>query len=213
MEPWNSLYRYSETFNVTLNGKNYTIQFKQPGAVSWNSQPFPEDNPNVQFRYRIINLYNPEVEEEHQWKAALNIEFGGEAMQVQLEDMNIYKKHIVWGDLYTWRLTELKVMTVRSIWDLVVGTPDWGMWGIRTFEMIPETGAVDLDGDLSTTNDQYFVRRLHYGSDSWNRTEERMWAEIIWNPNSSMMGDEVHIGAWTGRMHTSWSFEWSECFF
>ena len=131
-------------------------------------------------------------------------------MTVQLEDMNIYKKHVIWGELYTWKLTELDVMTVRSIWDLVVGTPDWGMWDVRTFATIPDTGAVDLDGDSSTTDDQYFVRRLHYGSDSWNRTEHRMWVEIIWNPNSTMKGDEVHIGAWTGRLHTSWSFEWSE---
>jgi len=213
MEPWNALYRYPETFNTTLDGTIYTIQFKQPGANHWDDRPFPEDYPDIRFSYRTIDLYNGlDVEEEGQWKAALSVTFGGEEMTVELEDMNIYKKHTIWGELYTWKLTELDVMTVRSIWDLVVGTPDWGMWDVRTFKTVPETGAVDLDGDLSTTEDQYFVKRLHYGADSWNRTEDRMWVEIIWNPNSSMKGDEVHLGAWTGRVRTSWSFEWNEYF-
>ncbi len=211
VEPWNAYYRYPETFDVTLDGKTYTIRLKPLGESYWDDQPFPEEYPDIHYSIQIIDLYNAlDVEEENRWKPALSVTLNGEEMAVQLEDLNIYKKHILWGELYTWKLTEIDVMTVRSIWDLVVGTPEWDMWGIRTFETVPETGAVDLDGDLSTTEDQYFVRRLHYGSDSWNRTEYRMWVGIIWNPNSTLQGDEVHIGAWTGRLHTAWSSEWSE---
>ena len=213
VEPWHALYRYPETFDVTLDGTPYTIQFRHQGATYWEERPFPETYPDIRYSYRLIDLCGDlEVEEESQWKAALSVTFGGEDVSVQLEEMNIYKKHTMWGELYTWKLTEMEVMTVRSIWDLVVGIPDWGMWGVRAFETVPETGAVDLDGELSTKDDQYFVRRLHYGSDSWNRTEDRMLIEIIWNPEASMKGDEVHISAWTGRMRNSWSFEWSEYF-
>jgi hypothetical protein len=86
------------------------------------------------------------------------------------------------------------------------------MWGIRAFTVVPETGAVDLDGDLTTTEDQYFVKRLHTGSDMWNRTEDRMFVEIVWDPNASMVDDEIHIGAWMGKVHTEWSFKWNETY-
>jgi hypothetical protein len=109
-------------------------------------------------------------------------------------------------------LTDLEVYSVRPVWDIIVGTPEYGMWGIRAFTVVPETGAVDLDGDLTTTEDQYFVKRLHAGHDMWNRTEDRMFVELVWDPNASMVDDEIHIGAWMGKVHTEWTFTWNETY-
>lgn len=203
-----TIYRYPASIDVTLDGENYTIVVLEgsywKSGLRWR-------------RIETITLSNGttlEVEEQHWWKPYYEvlIKITGELAEVKLDEMNIYKKHTTWGEIYCWMLTDLQVTSVRSIGDIVVGTPEWGMWGIRAFTTVPETGAVDLDGDLTTTSDQYFVRRLHYGSDMSNRTEDRMFVELVWDPNASMIGDEIHIGAWMGKVHTEWSFTWNETY-
>ena len=56
------------------------------------------------------------------------------------------------------------------------------------------------------------MRRLNTGSNVRNETVERMWVELVWNPNSSRIGDEVHVGAWMGKLHVTWTSEWSESY-
>ncbi|MDH5438075.1 MAG: hypothetical protein OEX76_04145, partial [Candidatus Bathyarchaeota archaeon] len=194
-------YRYPDSIDVTLGGTIYTIDLFEGGwwrnDLRWR-------------RYETITSEGAtlEVEEQHRWKPA----YQWSGLDVQLEEMSIYKRHTMWGEVYRWMLKDLNVHSVRSIWELVVGTPKWGMWGIRAFDVVPDTGAVDLDGDLTTTDDQYFVRRIHGGSDMWNVTEDRMFVELVWDPNASMVDDEMHIGAWMGKVHVSWRFEWNETY-
>lgn len=202
VEDGRNTYRYPQSINVTLGGAVYIIDLFEGGwwrnDLRWR-------------RYETIVLGNGttlEVEEQHQWKPV----YQWNGLDIEIEEMNIYKRHTMWGEVYRWMLTDLNVYSVRSIWDLVVGTPDWGMWGIRAFDVVPETGAVDLDGDVKTQDDQYFVRRIHTGSDLWNHTENRMFVELIWDPNASMVGDEMHIGAWMGKVHVKWRFEWNETY-
>jgi hypothetical protein len=202
---WNT-YRYPSTIDVTLDGKTYTIQlFDGP---YWKSE----------LRWRrieTITLKNGttlEVEEQGWWKPRYVVPINGQPTEIELDTMNIYKKHTMWGAIYRWMLTDLEVYSVRSVWDIIVGAPEYGMWGIRAFTVVPETGAVDLDGDLTTTEDQYFVKRLHAGHDMWNRTEDRMFVELVWDPNASMVDDEIHIGAWMGKVHTEWTFTWNETY-
>jgi len=206
IEEGRNTYRYPDYIDVTLGGTTYTIDLFEGGwwrnDLRWR-------------RYETIILTGGttlEVEEQHRWKPAYRVQIGTDVLDIQLEEMNIYKRHTMWGEIYRWMLTDLNVHSVRSIWDVVVGTPQWGMWGIRAFDIVPDTGAVDLDGDLTTTDDQYFVRRIHAGSDLWNHTENRMFVELIWDPNASMFGDEMHIGAWMGKVHVSWRFEWNETY-
>jgi hypothetical protein len=202
---WNT-YRYPSKIDITLDGENYTIAVLE-GAY-WN--------PNLRWkRIETITFGNGttlEVEEQGWWKPYYEVLINGQPTEIRLDEMNIYKKHTMWGEVYRWMLTDLQVYSLRSIWDIVVGTPEHGMWGIRAFTVVPETGAVDLDGDLTTTGDQYFVKRLHMGSDTWNRTEDRMFVELVWDPNASMIDDEIHISAWMGKVHTEWSFTWNETY-
>jgi len=202
---WNT-YRYPTSINVTLDGKTYPIVVLE--GSYWK--------PDLRWRrIETVTLSNGtilEVEEQHWWKPYYEVLIDGQPTEVKLDEMNIYKKHTTWGEIHRWMLTDLQVSSVRLIWDIVVGTPEHGMWGIRAFTTVPETGAVDLDGDLTTTNDQYFVRRLHGGSDMWNRTENRMFVEMVWDPNASMVDDEIHIGAWMGKVHTEWAFMWNETY-
>jgi len=201
-----SIYRYPSIMNINLDGQNYTIALFE--GSYWK--------PDLRWRcIETLTLSNGttfEVQEQHCWKPYYEAIIDGQPTQIKLDMMNIYKKHTTWGEPYRWMLTDLQVTSMRSIGDIIVGTPECGMWGMQAFGTVPETGAVDLDGDLATVDDQYFVRRLHSGSDIWNRTEERMFVEIVWDPNASRMDDEIHIGAWMGKVHTEWSFTWNETY-
>jgi hypothetical protein len=200
-----SLYRYPSSLNVDLGGKIYSVTLFQ--GEYWR--------PDLRWR-RIetitVDGTGYEVEEQHQWKPSYQVTIDGESLDVQLATMSIYKRHKMWGDVYTWMLTDLSISTSRQVNDIIVGTPKNGMWGIQAFAVVEDTGAIDLDGDLTTTEDQYFVRRIHSGSNIRNETIDRMWVEIIWNPNSSRTGDEVHVGAWMGKLHVTWTSEWSESY-
>jgi len=198
-------YRYPTSIDVTLGGTTYTIDLFD-AYRNWKYI----DGRRICRRYETITLNGTkfEVEEQGRWKPA----YCWNELDVHVERMNIYKKHTMWGEVYRWMLTDLDVHTVRTTWDLVVGKPEWGMWGMRVFDIVPETGAVDLDGDLTTTDDQYFVRRIHGGSDMWNQTENRMFVEMVWDPNASMIDDEMHIAAWMGKVHVVWKFEWNETY-
>jgi hypothetical protein len=39
-----------------------------------------------------------------------------------------------------------------------------------------------------------------------------MWVDLNWNPNSSRVGDEVRVGAWMGKLHVSWTTQWTESY-
>jgi hypothetical protein len=201
---WNT-YRYPESVDITLDGTTYNISLFE--NFYWK--------PNLRWRsIETVNLEGTvyEVEDQWCWKPHYMIQIDGQSMEVEFENMNVYKKRTMWGEVYHWMLTDMNVYSLRSTWDIVVGAPEHGMWGLRAFTVVPETGAVDLDGDLSTVGDQYYVRRLHSGYDMWNRTEDRMHVEIIWNPNSSLIDDEIHVSAWMGKVHSEWVFAWNETY-
>jgi len=202
-----AMYRYPNSINVVLGGTVYNIVLFQQGGY-WR--------PELRWRRLetiMVNGTRYEVEEQHQWKPSYQVTINGHPdVPISLDTMNIYKRHTMWGEIYTWMLTDLGISTSRQVNDIIVGTPKWGMWGIRVFEVVEETGAIDLDGDLTTTDDQYFVRRIHAGSDRRNETIDRMWVELIWDPNASRINDEMHMGAWMGKLHVAWTSEWNETY-
>jgi hypothetical protein len=202
-----AMYRYPSLINVVLGGTLYNIVLFQQGGY-WK--------PDLRWRRIetvVVGGTRYEVEEQHQWKPSHQVTINSQTVDISLATMNIYKRHTMWGEIFTWMLTDLGVSTSRQVNDIIVGTPKWGMWGIRAFEVVEDTGAIDLDGDLTTKDDQYFVRRIHTGSDKRNETISRMWVEIIWDPNASRIEDEIHIGAWMGKLHVAWTSEWSETYY
>ncbi|HKZ94218.1 MAG TPA: hypothetical protein VJ249_06540 [Candidatus Bathyarchaeia archaeon] len=202
----NSLYRYPSSVTVNLEGTDYTV------VLFDNAGWWRQDIRWKRVETVTIDGNAYELERSEQWKPSYNVIIDSQLMDVQQARMNIFKTHKMWGDVYGWMLTDLNIVTQRQINDIVVGVPNWGMWGVRAFDVVPETGALDLDGDLTTTGDQYFVRRIHGGSDLRNVTINRMWVEIIWDPNSSLVEDEIHIGAWMGKMYVAWTSEWNETY-
>jgi len=191
--------RYPATFQ--FNGTMYPIDYNQWDRYSWRG-----------YNAIVLNGTKYELQDQWQWKAVYRVPINGVPNNIMIASENIYKEHTTWGPAYRWMLTDMNVQTIRTVMDIILGTPKEGMWGVKAFEIVPETGAVDLDGDLDTKDDQYYVRRIHTGTDEQNRTLDRMWVEVTWEPNVSKPGDEMHIGAWMGKVHNRWRFSWNESY-
>ncbi|MGQ4892249.1 MAG: hypothetical protein ACP6IP_07140 [Candidatus Njordarchaeia archaeon] len=96
---------------------------------------------------------------------------------------------------------------------VIVGTPDIGMWGMRSWAINPENGALDLDGNLATTDDQYYVKRVYIGNYTWSSKFEGMDVHLFWDPNVTSNGNELDLNAWMGIGTNSWVYTWNETFY
>ena len=86
------------------------------------------------------------------------------------------------------------------------------MWGIKAYKVVESSGAVDLDGDATSSSDQYFVRRVHSGTEEQTSTTKRMMVNIDWNPSDSLVGDDIQLNAWMGQLQVNWTSQWSESY-
>ena len=123
---------------------------------------------------------------------------------------------ISWGYPVTWHLEEFRWSDISyryEVWDVIVGSPDWGLWGYRRWTINPENGALDLDGDLSTTDDQFYVKRVYVGEFGWNETRRGLDVNIIYDPNPVVPGDELSVNAWMGIATNTYWNKWNETFY
>ena len=156
-----AMYRYPNTIDVTLGGATYTIALFQ-NEYSWNG--------NLTIRQiNTINLNGQsyEIDDQYNWKPSYQVNVAGQNVPIQMATMNIYQTHESQGNIYTWRLTDLGVSTTSAVNSLIVGTPQYGMWGIRAYKTVDTTGAIDIDGN--TVNRQRPI--LCSKSTFWHRLQ------------------------------------------
>ncbi|MHA1929751.1 MAG: hypothetical protein ACTSV2_14355 [Candidatus Thorarchaeota archaeon] len=142
-----------------------------------------------------------------------NITYLGSEYTAYPAEENIYKMRNRWGHELKYGLTPINSQTYKNYWDIVIGIPEWGMWGVQAWTTNPENGALDLDGNLETEDDQYFVREEYTSTDSWNHTWDFMSVEVEWNPNATASGDEMNIRSWLGLDTFTWSYQWSQTYY
>lgn len=101
----------------------------------------------------------------------------------------------------------------QRTYEIVVGLPRKGMWGYRAYTINPDNGAIDLDGDLLTTDDQFYIKRVHKETNYFGYNSSSMWVQIILDPNSTRPDDELVVHAWMGITTYTWKNEWNETFY
>ncbi|MFX0091837.1 MAG: hypothetical protein ACFFBD_08755 [Candidatus Hodarchaeota archaeon] len=94
--------------------------------------------------------------------------------------------------------------------DLIIGESEW--WNYNGYE-VAENGALDLDGDLTTTEDQYYVLNTWESNDSWTVEDHYGDVSIYWDPIASNIGDELTMHNWAGITTLTWSYEWADNFY
>jgi hypothetical protein len=109
---------------------------------------------------------------------------------------------------YLWSYTHW-VPPSLTLGDFLVWVPD--LWTVT------EDGALDLDGNLATTDDQYFVKRINYWHDEMTRHENSLHVGIMFDPTAQQNwhpnGDEFFSGNWMGLMTESLTYTWNESFY
>ncbi|RDE15619.1 MAG: hypothetical protein C4K49_05980 [Candidatus Thorarchaeota archaeon] len=126
---------------------------------------------------------------------------------------SIHKTRFTWGYPVIYGPTPIECAVYRNFQSFIVGIPEWGMWGIKNWVMSPDDGALDLDGDLETTDDQYFVLQLYNSMNAYSHEWNFMQVYLTWNPNATMYGDEMNINSWLGLNTYTWSYTWSQTFY
>ncbi|RLI57891.1 MAG: hypothetical protein DRO93_10325, partial [Candidatus Thorarchaeota archaeon] len=78
---------------------------------------------------------------------------------------------------------------------------------------VTEDGAIDLDGNVFTTDDQYFVKRTGTWRDWGNVTVQGMTVGVMFEPSPGVLGDEFHSWSWMGVLKLVIEFEAAENFY
>ncbi len=107
--------------------------------------------------------------------------------QVDLSSDTLWSpNHLRLGDIPTWR------------------PPVW---------TVTDDGAIDLDGNVFTTEDQYYILRTGYWHDWGNTTIEGMRVDLGFDPTPGENGDEFFSSNWMGVVQMNIWFEANETFY
>jgi hypothetical protein len=79
--------------------------------------------------------------------------------------------------------------------------------------VVTDEGAIDLDGNVFTTDDQYFIKRTGYWHDWGNTSIEKMEVVVAFEPTPGRDGDEFFSANWMGVLEFEMAFEANETFY
>jgi hypothetical protein len=78
---------------------------------------------------------------------------------------------------------------------------------------VTDEGAIDLDGNIFTTDDQYFVKRVGGWEDNGNITYNRLHVGIFFDPDPTLIENEYWAGTWCGLQTLLLDFKATETFY
>jgi len=159
--------------------------------------------------YEIVNLWNTPDSYKYNFPSwAFNVS-GTEYHSYGAKEV-IYQAFRVQGYSMKLDYAPLPITIIRAQDRIVYGTPQHGMWGHDVWTVNPSNGALDLDGNLDTTIDQFYVREIHSSSNFYNITQEYLDVTILWEPDSLSWADEFYLHSYTGMVTYNWTYNWSE---
>ncbi|MHA2373241.1 MAG: hypothetical protein ACXAEB_09495 [Candidatus Thorarchaeota archaeon] len=235
---WNETLQKDEFFYEALDGtlmwldyhqvlpkvNTYTAEAFHNITDSWYWANFLGDDYKVNIQYPSVHTYRLENSNSsdilylnYMWGSGIhniyNITYHGQQYNAtaKLESVNQLTRG--YGATWVHGLSRIPTALYKNYWELIYGVPEWGMWGFDNWDVEPESGALDLDGDFDTTDDQYYVQEVYSSHDYWNHTYDFMNVNLRWDPNGTLYGDEMNVNSWLGLDIFSWRYEWSQTFY
>ena len=144
---------------------------------------------------------------------AYNITYRGSSYLVTAQQDYIYDVTSVEGLAYVYTLAPIESVTFKNFNEIIVGNPRWALWGMKGWDVSETNNALDLDGDLRTTDDQYYVLSEYQSTNSYNNSWSRLWVNLMWDPNGTLYGDEMNTYSWMGVETNTWSYEWQDTYY
>ena len=205
-------------WKITDNSIAYTfgiygndLQYEFMGQV-YTAEPalWPESI----WTFRVLNASYPGdlfLDWDNRYKL-YEFEYNGQTVIPKLTNENVLRNQWRWGYAFVYAPESIESTTYKNVQNLIIGYPDTGMWGLKLWSVNDENGALDLDGDLDTSDDQYYVLEILHSEDTWSHEWEKMRVSVVWNPDTTILGDEVRSQSWMGIDTFIWTFEWNETF-
>ncbi|MHA2032973.1 MAG: hypothetical protein ACW99Q_26695, partial [Candidatus Kariarchaeaceae archaeon] len=154
-----------------------------------------------------------ELESNEYWTPIITVFYQGQDRTLSFREEPILRRISHYGypfrEMYVW---DWSIKTESSVWAVVVGNPRSNMWGFDAYTVNPDNGALDLDGDLSTTSDQYYVRRVWQTTNNYTEQYNRLEVQLHWDPDTSTFDNEYNLFGWMGSSTTTYTWDWSETF-
>ncbi len=215
-DEWSGSFWFESVSNPVFS---YDMEYWEWDGLQWRNYTRAEDNivPKTYWflqatngtQYEVIHLgYTPESYRYNFPSWTFNVTTM--AYHAKGAPEMIYKAFRTEGYSKKLDYVPLPVTVLRQQGALVVGSPDFGMWEHDIWTIDPLTGALDLDGNLDTTIDQFYVMEQHSSSDYFNVTQEYLDVRILWEPDNSTWNDEFNLHSFTGMVTFNWTYDWSE---
>ncbi|TFF95461.1 hypothetical protein EU546_03230, partial [Candidatus Thorarchaeota archaeon] len=125
----------------------------------------------------------------------------------------VYRRRTVWGYPLSYGPRPVAYSTHLNFLEMIVGIPGFGLWGVAKWDVNPENGALDIDGDLTTTDDQYYVVEEYSSANEFIHESTGMNVHILWEPNTTLMDDEMMIHSYLGLDEFTWRYEWNQSYY
>jgi len=192
----------TDTFHYFLNGTEI-IEPYMLGHYGVNAFVFT--NSSLDGKYFFHNA-------EHE-NTVYEINYESSPYTVTAKHDYIYEITSVEGQAYVYRLAPIDSVTFKNFNEIIVGNPRWALWGMKSWAVSETNNALDLDGDTSTTDDQYYVLSEYQSTNTYNNSWSRMWVNLQWDPNGTLFGDEMNTYSWMGVETNTWSYTWQDSYF
>ena len=202
---WEIFDNGSYDYHYIVNGSEY-VTFDQPWPRFYM---FTNGTLAGKFFDPEARAPNP-FGEQASWM--FNITYKGTPVNATARFDHIFKVGLDNGLMKIFGLAPINSVTMSNFHEIIVGTPGYAMWGVRTWAT-SETGALDLDGDLDTTDDQYYVLEEYQSTNTHTSEWSRMWVDLLWDPNGTIWGNEMHTHSWMGVETYSWSYQWQQTYY
>jgi len=218
VDPWSGGQFYFEGMYRPVF-QYFTDYWDWDGSM-WYNMTFMEDN-IVPYDYfylqSILNGSRYEIVELQRTPESFKYNFPSWAFNVTGTEYHaygnqevIYQAYRTMGYSMKLDYTPLPVTIISSQGAIVYGAPRNGMWEHDVWTVDPLNGALDLDGDLGTTFDQFYVREIHSSTDYFNITQQYLDVSILWEPDNTTWADEFYLHSYTGMVTFNWTYDWSE---
>ncbi|MFW9817500.1 MAG: hypothetical protein ACFFEW_16380 [Candidatus Thorarchaeota archaeon] len=216
-DPWSGSFWFD---GASVPIIQYPVDYWEWDGIQWNNRTNTEDNIVPYFynflqsaingsRYEIVNLWNtPESYKFNFPSWGFNVS-GTEYHAFGAKEV-LYQAFKTQGYSMKRDYAPLPITVIRSQEVIVYGVPSRGMWDHEVWTVDPLSGALDLDGDLGTTTDQYYVKEIHTSTDYFNITQEYLDVSILWEPNNRNVSDEFSLHSFTGMVTFNWTYDWSQ---
>lgn len=201
-EGWDVWDNDTASFHYLVNGTEY-IEPYMGGHGGITAFVFTNSSYAGKYFFRDSNHDNK----------AYNITYQSSPYLITAQQDYIYETTSVEGLAYVYTLAPIESVTFKNFNEIIVGNPRWALWGMKSWEVSESNNALDLDGDLTTTNDQYYVLSEYSSTNSYNNSWSRLWVNLQWDPNGTLYGDEMNTYSWMGVETNTWSYEWQDTYF